>query len=155
MKLKENYISAVIIIIAVGASVLIFYFKNWRGPAVSPGTPPKVVLAPKGSLAEGFPSELVLDTSAAIEESYSTNYDTGLSQKTAVFSSDKSIRDLFLLYRDYFIKAGWSLTEVKINPTGNAVEFYGKKRMAELSVAITKKDTGGSKISTSYLIRNK
>lgn len=156
-ELQGKYISAAIILLAIGATVLIFYFKSWRGlgnPAASPNATPEIVLAPKGSLTDGFPSELVLDKSAAIEESYSTNYDTGVSQKTAVFNSDKSTHDLFVLSRDYFVKAGWKLTNMETDSKGNTIVFNARKGEDELNIAINKQDNK-SQLTVSYLAKNK
>jgi len=73
VKLKEKYVSIMIILLAIGGGVLIFYFKGgWQGrggPTVSPSALTQLKETTLSELAKKFPSEFLVDNNATnVEE---------------------------------------------------------------------------------------
>ncbi len=151
MKLKEKHILILIVIIVLLVGSAIFYYNYQRAAKLS--AQPKTSYAPAGQLVSGFPSELVLDSKALVKESYSIDSST-TSQKTAIFNSNKSTYEFFVLSRDYFIKAGWKLTNIEADPKGDNIVFNAWRGENELNIAINKQDNG-SQLTVSYLAKNK
>lgn len=153
---KEKCVFIIIILLTVGASILVFYFKDWRSsgsPAVSPVSPATTLAKPQyaspGQLAPGFPSELILDSGAQLGLSYSINYDPSTNQYTASFKSKESMESLFSSYKKYLGDNGWNITnEITKYPTSRGL--YAVKGAADASVAIIKQ-TEGSEVVVSYL----
>jgi hypothetical protein len=114
--LQEKYISAAIILLAVGATVLIFYFKNWYGlggrPNVSNELPKGYEFIPSvtGELPVGFPKELVLFRDAKILRGESTVDGTGVSHKITEYSTNQSSADVAIQYQTKLPALGWKLS---------------------------------------------
>lgn len=142
IQLKEKYISVIIILVAIGASVLVFYFRGWRGwgPSVSP-TPTSALgsniisRAAKGGLLKEFPSDLVVSDDAVILDSVEAKSpDKPKSVYTTFYETELSLTKIKQAYEAYFKKSDWkvisnNLTSDQLNmfaveePTGQQVEI--------------------------------
>lgn len=120
------------VLVILGLAVLVYL----RGPSgIIPSVEPKREFAPAGELAPGFPGELILDGKENIESSFSVNYGPGVSQYTANFSTDGSLRATADKYKSYLEKNGWIITN-EISQHENSRGLYAKKQNFEVSVAI-------------------
>ena len=81
------------------------------------GGPLVPVYAPQGHLTPQFPKELILDSAAAVSNSFSINYSTSTNQYTASWNSASGAQHWVDQYQSYFSANGWT---VKMNPTANA-----------------------------------
>ncbi len=121
MTLKENYVSVLMVVVAVGASVLIFYFRDWRGwegPAVSP-TP----VGLNKVLPEDFPRELLADKDAGLVTTETQN-----SQTTAMFMSKLLPTELAEKFASSVTAGGWSIVfEQKNDDSSWVLAKYSKE----------------------------
>ncbi len=141
---KDNRQLAIILVAVAIFSVLFFagYLRYSKKP-IAP------VYAPKGELIAGFPKELILDSKAKLDESYTINYDKNTDQYTADYNSDESMLGLFSEYTDYFKQNGWTITNETTKYSGSR-GIYAKKDNTEASVAIIDQKTQ-RRVVVSYL----
>jgi hypothetical protein len=102
MKLKENYVSILIVLVAVGASVLIFYFKGWRGRGEPVSSPTPVGL--NKTLPEDFPREFLADKDAGLVAT-----ETRDSRTTAIFLSKLMPNELAEKFVSSVTAGGWDI----------------------------------------------
>lgn len=143
---KEKYVFLIILLLTLGAGFLVFYFKDT--------TPAGLHYAFPGRLVAGFPSELVLDQEATVKKSYSIDNAASASQKTTVFSSDKSDQELFVLCGKYFKKADWRVFNIVAKE--ESLELYARKDSDELKIVISRGDGKNKKnqLIVSYFTKN-
>lgn len=104
MKLKENYVSVLMVVVAVGAGVLIFYFRDWRGwggPVASPLNVKEITLS---ELAKEVPPELLIDENAV---KIMKTVEPG--QITVLFSSQLAPGDLMEKFIASLEAKGWRI----------------------------------------------
>jgi hypothetical protein len=107
------WVGIIVVIIAV---ILFIFWKpgSWSPANVPQGTP---AYAPQGQLASGFPQNLILDTGAALQSSYSINYSTSTNQYTAQWDSSSTPQSLLSKYDAYLPANGWTITNQQAGPT--------------------------------------
>lgn len=138
--------------LAVLVLVLVLLFSGAfkpSSPTPTPSSGATPVYAPQGELVAGFPTELILDTSARTTQSYSINYSSSTSQYTANFTSNESMLKLYGDYKTYFPQNGWTI----VNDTTSYKDsrsLYAKQGTAEASVAVIDKGTT-RQVTVSYL----
>lgn len=137
----------VVLAVAVLAGLVLIFLYIAKKPSVSPfltigagtGETPKQapapVSAPKGETVTGFPKELILDSAADLGSSYSLNYNANLNQYTASYISKLSMSRLFDMYKSYYQKNSWAVTnEITKYPSSRGL--YAVKGTVESSVAV-------------------
>jgi hypothetical protein len=126
----------VVIAVAVAAALaFVFFYKKAPAPAGQTGAQPVPKYAPQGELTPGFPRELILDSKAALQNSYTINYNPNSHQYTVSFNSLKSMTSLFGLYKDYFKGSGWGIVN-EITEYKDSRGLYAVKGGAVASIAI-------------------
>lgn len=149
---KTRLITLIVVLIAAAALVfLIVYLQQFQKPG-APAAQNKGLIAteaPKGEVVPGFPRESILDAKSSVDKSYAVDYGGGTVQRTANFTSAKSMPDLFAEYKDYFMKNGWTITN-EITKYKTSRGLYAVKGSADANVAIA--DQGKSReVIVSYL----
>jgi len=132
---------------------LILIFVGGSSPSYPPPSGPSSgstpVYAPQGELVAGFPTELILDTSAKTTQSYSINYSSSTDQYTANFSSGQSMLALYGAYKTYLTQNGWTITNDMHSYTSSR-GLYATKGNADASAAIV--DQGATRqVTVTYL----
>lgn len=106
----KNRTKEIFLIIVVLLAVAFLGFLAWTRKSVPSG--PLPVYAPEGKLAHGFPKELILDANAVVRRSYSIDYGkANTNQKTANFTSNLTLLEIFERYKSYFKSNGWITRE--------------------------------------------
>ena len=150
---KIILIVVLVLILAVVTGWRLGYL-TWK-PSAPPQTqePPlgQPVYAPQGQLTAGFPPELILDPQAALAQSYRVKYQENLNQYTATFNSNQSMLSMFSRYKTYLKNNGWFITN-EITQYATSRGLYAQKRSLEVSITITKKDSG-SEVSVTYILK--
>jgi len=106
--------------------------------------------APSGTLAPGFPSELVVDQGAIIAQSYSIHYPPSTEQYATTFNSKMTGRGLFLLYQNYFAGNGWQVTHSGMNSGFSGI--YAVKMNDTANIMIVPAATS-TQVSVGYLVQ--
>ena len=154
---KRHYLAVylgVIVVLAVVISIIVgVVFNLYPLPTFEKPTKESVQSQPNyaspGQLVSGFPAELVLDSNAAVKESYSIDYGKNTNQYTASFNSNESMESLYSSYKKYLEDNGWSITnEITKYPTSRGL--YAVKGLADASVAIIDK-SDARQVTVSYL----
>jgi hypothetical protein len=105
-------------IICCSAGVIWNITKGSKKVVVAP-TP---VFAPQGQLVPQFPTNLILDSNAAISGSYAINYSSITNQYTAEYDSSSTMPTLYNDYQSYLPKNGWNVTgSLTTHPTFDAI----------------------------------
>ena len=100
----------------IGAAIVAVIVVAWIVAAMMPpqATPPPQatgpVYAPQGQVTPDFPKDLLIDSSATINQSYAINYSSSTNQYTAQFSSTSTVTQLFNSYKAYLVSKGWTIT---------------------------------------------
>src|SRR6267142_910019 len=109
---KNAWVWVGIAVVILAALVAVFYK---RTPATPPSTtnPPgeqvNPVYAAKGQVVSGFPQNLILDSGATVNSSYSINYSDTTNQYTAQWTSPKSVAAVYTEYQTYLPANGWTI----------------------------------------------
>ncbi len=139
---KKTVIIAAIVVVAVILGVSWYFFGR--------PTPPRATFAPQGALISGFPQNLVLDTAAAINNSYSIAYSGNLNQYTANWVSSSSMDALYGKYLQYFTANGWTITNSSTAIAGFR-GLYAVNPSADVNVAMSNVGAGGLRVTVSYV----
>jgi len=135
-----------IVVVVLGIALI----ATWKAPQPSDSTSgPAATYAPQGQLTPQFPKELVLDTSATIDQSYSLNYASDTNQYTADWASDNAPNNVLNDYQTYFTSAGWTISA---SPTGdpNIQGLSASTSTGYALVTITPQGTG-SQVTVTYV----
>jgi hypothetical protein len=147
MKDKKNIWVAVGVVVVILAVILIFVWK----PTSKPAGAPAPVYAPQGQLTPQFPKQLILDTSAAVNGSYSIGYSSSTNQYTAEFNSSSSMATEYASYKQYFSSNGWTLTnDITKYPTSRGL--YASNASADAAIGIVSVGSG-SQVTISYVTK--
>jgi len=151
IQLREKQISTIIILLAIGGSVLILYFRSWhgRGPIISPTITPAdnfgiLERARTGTLIAEFPAELIADPKADILDSV----EAGSSSQSApsyvtFYETDLSLADIKQFYETYFKNNGWD--DVGINKlAGGQLDIVVLQKSSGQQVSITAVSRAGN-----------
>lgn len=144
--------TVVAVIVVVG---IVWYAVSVRGPGgQNNGQHPQAaapVYAPQGQIVTGFPRELILDSIAGVNNSYSVNYSAGVNQYTAQWNSSNSMAALYDAYEQYLPANGWTITnDVKTQSWFRGL--YATNASAEVSIAISTQGKGSQAVVT-YLAK--
>jgi hypothetical protein len=123
----------------------------WKPGSQQPVAGPTPVYAPQGQLTPGFPKELILDPQAQIGSSYSINYDPTTNQYTAQWVSSSSVGTLYNIYKTYFGKNGWTLTNSSgATSTSKIGAMYAATSSANVNVTMIAQGKG-AKATVTYV----
>ncbi|RJQ14560.1 hypothetical protein C4553_00600 [Candidatus Parcubacteria bacterium] len=145
---KQAKIALGIFAAVIVVALVIGIFTRFRlGPREELGKP---VFAPQGQVVEGFPTELVLDNEARLNNSYSIKYDEKTKQYSVSFSSNQSAASLLASYKQYFTKEGWLI----INETNlqQVKGIYAREVGVDVNVTINV-ESERSSVMISYVRR--
>ena len=139
---KTTAIVAIIIVVAILGVSWYFFGRS---------TSPHATFAPQGQVISGFPKTLILDNTAAIDNSYTIGYSANLNQYTANWTSASSSLDsLYGKYLSYFTQNGWTVTNSSTNITGFR-GLYAVNPSADANVTMSDVGTGGLRVTVSYV----
>jgi len=137
------WVGVVVVVLAV-----VFVFV-WKPMPSAPNDVP--VHAPAGQLVSGFPSQLVLDSSAPVGSSYSLKYSSSTSQYTAQLNSSNSVSAEFTSYQSYFSANGWTIGDSnQSSPTLESI--YATNDTSGVTVVIAAHGTG-SQVTINYVTK--
>jgi hypothetical protein len=143
---KRIWIWTGVVIVLLLILVLLGAFSGKNNQPVTQGVP---TYAPQGQLVTGFPQELVLDPTAQLGGSYGINYSTSTNQYTAMWTSSKSLDDLYSAYKTYFQNNGWTISN-EMTAYAGTKGLHAAKGTASAGLSVV--DNGASrKISVTYV----
>ncbi len=147
MENKQKILVGLVVLLAI-ALIAMLMLKN----SVKQNTEvPKVnrTDAPKGTVVSGFPKDLIIDSAAQTESSYTIKYEAQ-DQYTASFKTDKSIKDEYSAYIAFFEKNRYEI----VNKSEAAVvsSIYAKNATGEVNVVISRLEKDAqTTVTISYL----
>jgi len=119
MEFKPWFWVTVVVIVVVAAALIV----AWLYPIKAVGTP---VYAPQGQVVQGFPQELLIDSSGQVTHSYSIAYSSSTNQYTVGWQSAASPEALFSGYETYFTSKNWFiLDEASSSPDVQSIYAVG------------------------------
>lgn len=148
-KVLWAWICGVIVVIALVAGAAWYIY----GVMGKPTTGPLAVHAPVGQLIPGFPPELILDSAAQPDNSYSINYSSSTNQYTAEWNSSSSLASLYAEYQNYAKANGWTVTNQADGPTFKGIYATNASSSAAVNVVITSRTDGSSEVTVSYIMK--
>jgi N-acetylneuraminic acid mutarotase len=98
------------------------------------------VYAPSGQIIYGFPTQLILDSTAAITNSYSIASSSTVVQYTVEWNSSNSMTSLYNTYKQYLTANGWTITNVTTQST--AVSLSAGNTSSSLNIVINARGNG-------------
>lgn len=137
-------IALIALAVAVGG---VSWWRSRRG-AERLGLP---VFAPKGTVVQGFPTELLLDAQATTSGSYSIPYEANILQRTASFTSHVPMLELFNEYLSYLTRNGWTITN-KVTNYSTSRGLQARKGTATVSVVILEEKSSRN-VSVTYVTK--
>jgi len=148
-KNRKLWIGAGIVVVIVVVCLVAWWLVAEKA---SVKTAPAVVAvhASKGQLTAGFPKELILDSTAALSDSYAINYSSSTNQYTAEWMSSSSSAALYDTYHAYVTKNGWTITNQANGPALKGI--YAKKAASVLSIImVPQAQNKGTKVMIAYV----
>jgi hypothetical protein len=141
--------AAVVVVVIVLAFVWKPNMNNPKGTTPTPvGTP---VYAPQGQLIPQFPTQLILDSAASLNQSYSINYSSTTNHYTAEYNSSSSMASMYTKYKTYLPANGWVIAN-DMTLYSNSRGLYATNTSSGVEVAIDQIGKG-SKVIITYLIK--
>ena len=137
---------AVVVIVIIVWAVTKFY-----QPKQQAETLPSPVFASQGQLVPQFPKDLILDSNAAVSDSYSVNYSSSTDQYTAEFDSSSSMASLYTSYKQYLPANGWTITNDMTRYT-NSRGLYASNASSDVAVGIVSQGDG-ARVTITYLVK--
>lgn len=156
MSPKAKAAILVVLAVAIAAAVVVFLRPAPRAPgggansAPEPAGPVGVpAYAPQGEVTPGFPKQLILDSSAAVTQSYAIHYSSSTNQYTAQWNSSSSMTALCDAYKQYLSANGWTITN-DITQYAVSRSLYAENASSDVAVSIVKASEG-TQISVTYV----
>lgn len=123
-------------LILVGVAVLIFSNKH----VANIGTKNSQLKSTKenveqAKLPENFPPSLPVEPQAKITQNFSVKTPSGNSQGTRVFETSNTLENSFKLYKEYFLKSGWTSTANVDKETVKIFSATKSKQQAQVTVS--------------------
>jgi hypothetical protein len=150
-KNRKLWIGAGIVVVMVVVCLVTWWFAVEK---VSVKKAPAVVAvhALKGQLTAGFPKELILDSTAALSDSYAINYSSSTNQYTAEWISSSSSDALYDTYHAYITKNGWTITN---QADGSGLKgIYATKASSALNIImVPQTQSKGTKVMIAYVAK--
>lgn len=141
----------ILVVAAVAVIVAIVFYARSGPRSAAPSSVGVPVYAPQGELTPGFPKQLVLDSAAAVTNSYSIDYSSTTNQYTAAWDSSSSMSSLYYTYKAYLPANGWAIVnDTTKYPASRGL--YAQNASSDVSVAIIAQTTG-SQVFVSYLTK--
>ena len=132
---------------AVIVVVIVVFALVWKPGSATPEGPAPM-RAPAGQIVAGFPQQLVLDSSAQVNNSYSLNY-ASTTQYTTQVNSSSSVSASFASYQSYFNANGWTILNLsQSSPTVQGL--YATNATAAATVTIVTEGSG-SQVTITYV----
>jgi hypothetical protein len=104
-----------------------------------------------GVLVDGFPKELLLIKGATVVRSAKQNVALNQTQYDAEFNTNKSVEDVYKIYKDYATKFGNVVTGEAPLKGGATINSY--IRTGTLSVSIQRKDSLNVRYKISFITK--
>jgi hypothetical protein len=146
-KMLWVWVGIVVVVVIVAAWFI--WGSSSRPPVASAPAP---VYAPQGQLVAGFPSNLILDSNAAINGSYSINYSSSTNQYTAEYLSSSTVKALYGQYMAYLPKNGWTVEgSLTTRPTFDAITASEGSNQLQVVISTV---SGGSQVTITYAVKN-
>jgi hypothetical protein len=147
---KGNALVIVGIVVVAVAVILFFVWKpNLNLPVGSNGVPMgSPAFAQQGTVVQGFPQNLVLNSPGAVQSSYSIGYSTSTNQYTAQWTSSESVDQLFNDYQAFLASSTWFIANQTSQPGFDTL--YLKNGSSSANVSIFTKN-GVTQLLVSYL----
>lgn len=106
--------------------------------------------AEKGKVIEGFPKELILNSSGTVTESYSIPYGESTEQFTVNFETSRTVAAQYEAYLLYLEKNGYQI--VNKNLEANIGNIYATKTSADVNFVVSRMgDAKASSVVVTYL----
>ncbi len=146
--LEKKTLWSILVGVVILGGLLIYVFTGNRHPVQNGNTQP--TYAPKGELVSGFPSNLLLDSSAPITQSYSMHYPSGAVQYTAEYQTARDAVSVIAGYQTHLGAMGWN---VRINSAvqTKAIGLSGATSTASILVTAAQMPQG-SDVTVSYTL---
>ena len=131
-----------LLIVVIGVVLIVgggYWFANLRERTSELEDGTKVVSAPRGKVISGFPEEFLIET-AAVEESYRLQYESGVHQPVLVYASTRSFEENLDAFRDRLSQGGWII--IKEDTSAPVGSLYGRKGQEDVNVTVTAKEEG-------------
>jgi len=139
----------------VGVAIVVVAVVVWVARMFMPKKPvalnPSPVFAPQGQLVPEFPKSLILDSNAAVSDSYSINYSSSTNQYTAVYDSSSTVTALYNQYKEYLPANGWTITN-DITKYSTSRGLYASNASSDVAVGIVTQGIG-SQTTITYLLK--
>jgi hypothetical protein len=141
-----------IVIVLILGGLWIF----WKGSSVSVRYDDQgnaITQAARGKFAPGFPKELLLDSNAVPEESYTIAYDK-ISQRMPVarYISSKKYNDTIVGYRQLVLDGGWTITKDASQFERPVTNFTAMKDAASVNITLTLGAEDAAQVEIAYLV---
>ncbi len=137
----------------VAVIVIAWIVAAMMSPQATPppqATGPVPVYAPQGQITPNFPKGLILDSAAAISQSYSIAYASSTNLYTAIYDSSSTESGLFAVYKKYLSGNGWTITGTLTTTTTPALyAITATSAGGQVQVVVSKQGTG-SHVSVGY-----
>ena len=142
----QNKNKALIWVGVVAVVVVIVVALVWK-PGSKPAASTGPTHAPMGQIVAGFPTQLVLDNQAQVNNSYSLDY-ASTTQYTTQINSSSSVAANFASYQSYFNSNGWTI--INLSQSSPTVEgIFAKNATAGATVTIVAEGKG-SQVTITY-----
>ncbi len=144
------------VILTIGVVAFTYFRSSYQAPVsmVEPvvvvegivDEPPRTDFGTK--TPDDFPTNIPLESGIMMNQSYSLDY-PGQKQLTAVFASKETVKKNYDLYRDFFQKEGWIVSNKY--ESGKLASLYALKDQNEMNVTVGASEANGSEVSISVL----
>ncbi|MGC9599334.1 MAG: hypothetical protein ABSE18_03040 [Minisyncoccia bacterium] len=153
MKLEKKTAVLIIVGVIIFAAIILYaylYGPSW--PTSPQATGPAPVHALQGQVVAGFPQDLILDSGAQVNNSYSVNYSSSTNQYTVQWNSSSAVARIYNDYLAYFPTHGWTVTN-RFTTRPDLRGLYAVNASSSASANVTIAVQGaGSEVSVSYAV---
>ena len=148
---KRVWVWVGVVVVVLGVVVALVWPRSKPSGPTTSTNGPAPVYAPQGQLTPEFPKQLILDSAAAVNQSYSIGYSSSTNQYTAQFNTSSSVATLYASYKKYLPANGWTITN-DIAKYAQSRGIYASNASSDVMVAILAQGSG-SQVTVTYIIK--
>ncbi|TSD02174.1 MAG: hypothetical protein Athens071424_177 [Parcubacteria group bacterium Athens0714_24] len=125
-----------VLIMAMVAGLWVYQTKIKKPQAQQPQKPQITInQVPVDKAPEKFPDDIPIEAGARILQNYNASSPDGRFQATRVFESAQTLDENLAIYKNYFTKNGWTITnEIKDQPNIRYISAAKDKTRAQATI---------------------
>lgn len=149
---KEFYI---IVAGVVGVLLLLGAYWVWgpsREEVVTLETGEVLRTAREGQIVRSFPRDLLLESGVDVEESYSLEYQEGVTQPVIEYASTISLEENITRYRDHLLVNDWEIVQEASIGDAPITYFYATRDNEQVNITFTEASDYTVTVRISYVV---